>query len=150
LLRNYHEYTPASIQQQPNRGAAPAPVPITYKRTGTSKVQNWTCTTYDGFRGAEKVVEVCAAEGAAIALTSADFTVVQQAINLAKGVAPAEMIERIPTYGTAASQGFAGFPVRRVSFLNGQPVSTVELVEIKREAVPAATFAIPAGFVKAP
>jgi hypothetical protein len=113
-------------------------------------VQNWTCTTYDGFRGAEKVVEVCAAEGAAIALTSADFTVVQQAINLAKGVAPAEMIERIPTYGTAASQGFAGFPVRRVSFLNGQPVSTVELVEIKREAVPAATFAIPAGFVKAP
>src|SRR5215813_4481297 len=88
LLRNYREYTPASIQQRPpatgGQGeAAPAALaPITYKRTGTSKVQSWTCTTYDGFRGSEKVVEVCAAEGAAIGLTSADFTVVQQALDL--------------------------------------------------------------------
>jgi hypothetical protein len=69
LLRNYREYTPASI---PERGAAvvgrgqPPPAPLAYKRTGSGKVGDWTCTTYDGFRGADKVAEVCAAEGAAI------------------------------------------------------------------------------------
>jgi len=156
LLKNYKEYTPASIPQSPpvaggQRQSAPvAAVPITYKKTGTSKVGNWTCTTYDGLRGSEKVAEVCAAEGAAIDLKAADFTIVQQAVDLAKRVAPTEMIERIPAYGTVASQGFAGFPVRRVTYLNGQPVSTAELVEIRREAVPAANFTVPAGFVRMP
>src|SRR5262245_16912643 len=46
ILRNYKEYTPASLQQNPPP-AVPAVPPITYKRTGTSKVANWTCTTYD-------------------------------------------------------------------------------------------------------
>jgi hypothetical protein len=154
LLRIYREYTPATIQQQ--RAAAErgrgqtALAPISYKRIGTSKVRDWTCTTYEGFRGAEKVAEVCAAEGNAIALSVADFAIAQQAIDMAKSITPPEMIERIPIYGTVASQGFAGFPVRRVSFRNGQPEITAELVEIKRDAIPAATFAVPAGFNKAP
>lgn len=150
LLKNYREYTPAIIQElaAANRGQA-APVRIAYKRTGSSKVREWACTTYDGFRGAEKVVEICAAEGNAISVTRQDFTLVQQAIDMAKAIAPPEMIERIPLYGSVDNQGFAGFPVRRVSFRNGQPESTTELVEIRREAVPAANFAVPAGFTKA-
>jgi hypothetical protein len=153
LLRTYREYTPAIIQERAAaaRGQSqPTAAPVTYKRTGTSKVRDWTCTTYDGFRGSEKVAEVCAAEGTAIALSSADFAIAQQAIDMAKGIAPPEMIERIPIYGTAASQGFAGFPVRRVSIRNGQPEITTELVEIKRDAIPATNFAVPAGFNKAP
>jgi hypothetical protein len=153
LLRTYREFTPASVQQRAaaerGRGQA-SPAPITYKRTGTGKVRDWTCTTYEGFRGAEKVAEVCAAEGNAIALTAADFAVAQQAIDIAKAIAPPEMIERIPIYGTAAGQGFAGFPVRRVTFRNGKAETTTELAEIKREAIPAASFAVPAGFNKAP
>jgi hypothetical protein len=136
LLRSYREYTPATIASAPPIGGrgqpVPAPTPITYKRTGSSKVKDWTCTTYEGSRGSEKVVEVCAAEGASIGLT------------------PPELIERIPTYGSVASQGFAGFPVRRVSFRNGQPEFTTELVEVRRGAVPAENFAVPAGFTKAP
>lgn len=153
LLRTYREYTPAIVQQRAaaERGRGQPPLaPIMYKRTGSSKVRDWTCTTYDGMRGSEKVVEVCAAEGTAIALTSADFAIAQQAIDMAKAIAPPEMMERIPIYGTAASQGFAGFPVRRVSFRNGQPEITTELLEVKRDAIPAANFAVPAGFNKAP
>jgi hypothetical protein len=153
LLRTYREFTPAIVQQRAaaERGRGQATLaPITYKRTGTSKVRDWTCTTYEGLRGTEKIAEVCAAEGSAIALTGADFAIAQQAIDMAKAIAPPEMIERIPLYGTAANQGFAGFPVRRVSFRNGQPEITTELVEIKRDAIPAATFAVPAGFNKAP
>jgi hypothetical protein len=153
LLRIYREFTPAIVQQRAaaERGQGQATLaPITYKRISTSKVRDWTCTTYEGFRGAEKVAELCAAEGNAIALSGADFAITQQAIDMAKAITPPEMIERIPVYGTAANQGFAGFPVRRVSFRNGKPDVTTELVEIKRDAIPAATFAVPAGFNKAP
>ena len=150
LFKTYKEYTPAVAAA--TRGAQPAAptTPITYKRTGTSKVKDWTCTTYDGFRGADKVAEVCAAEGAAIALTAADFAIARQAIDMMKGITPAEQLERIPAYGSVQNQGFAGFPVRRVNFREGKAETTTELVEIKREAVPAATFALPAGFNKAP
>lgn len=150
LLKSYREFTPAIIKElaATNKGQA-APVAITYKRTGSSKVRDWACTTYDGFRGAEKVVEVCAAEGAAISVTRQDFVLVQQAIDMAKSIAPAEMIERIPLYGSAENQGFAGFPVRRVSFRSGKAESTTELAEIRREAVPEVNFAVPAGFTKA-
>jgi len=155
LAKIYREYTPASVQGLAPAAAAggrgqAAPVPITYKRAGASKVRDWPCTTYEGFRGAEKVAEVCAAEGTSIGLTAADFSVAQQAIDLARPFAAPEIIERIPVYGSVASQGFAGFPVRRVGFRNGQPDTTTELVEIRREAVPAANFALPAGFNKVP
>jgi hypothetical protein len=154
LLRIYREYTPESVQQRATTEAAgrgqAAPAPITYRRTGTSKVGEWTCTTYEGLRGTEKVAEVCAAEGNVISLTAADFTLARQAIDVVKLIAPPELIERIPVYGTVQSQGFAGFPVKRTNFRNGQPEVTTELMEIKREAIPASNFDVPAGYNKAP
>src|SRR5262245_8472657 len=70
LHKIHRDYTPESIKQSATAGGGrgqPTPLPpITYKRTGSSKVKDWTCTTYDGFRGSEKVVEVCAAESPAI------------------------------------------------------------------------------------
>lgn len=155
LLKIYREYTPATVQGLVAAAATsgrgqPAPVRITYKRTGASKVGEWSCTTYDGLRGSEKVYEVCAAEGSSIGLTAADFAIVQQAMDLAKAIAPPETIERIPVYGSVQSQGFAGFPVRRVSLRNGQPETTTELIGFRREAVPAAAFETPSGFNKVP
>ena len=155
LLKIYREYTPATVQQllaaaATNGRGQPAPIRVTYKRTGAGKVGEWPCTTYDGIRGTEKVYEVCAAEGKSIALTAADFAIVQQAMDLAKAIAPPETIERIPVYGSVQSQGFAGFPVRRVSFRNGQPETTAELIGLRREAVPATAFETPSGFNKVP
>src|SRR6185295_8151475 len=146
LIKIYREYTPAFVQQSVaaagGRGQ-PAPAKITYKRTGSGKLRDWTCTTYDGFRGTEKVAEVCASEGNQIGLSATDFAIAQQAIDLARAIAAPELIERIPVYGSVESQGFAGFPVRRLNLRNGQPESTAELVEIRREAVPAANFTVP-------
>ena len=152
LTRTYREYTPASVQSAAaaNRGQAAEPAKISYKRTGTSKVKDWTCTTYDGVRGTERVIEICAAEGSAIGLTRADFTLVQQAVDLMKGVATIDTTDRVPIYGTLENQGYVGFPVRRVSYREGKPDITAELVDIKREAIPPATFALPAGFNKVP
>jgi hypothetical protein len=152
LTKTYKEYTPASVQAAAaaNRGQAAEPAKITYKRTGTSKVKDWTCTTYDGLRGAEKVVELCAAEGSTIGLARADFTLVQQAVDLMRGVVTSDLADRVPIYGTVENQGYLGFPVRRISFREGKPDITAELVDIKREPIPPATFALPAGFNKVP
>jgi hypothetical protein len=156
LVKIYREYTPATVQERAAAAArgteapAPALAPITYKRTGTSKVKDWACTTYEGFRGAEKVVELCAAAGSSIGLTAADFVIAQQAIAMMKGITSADQLERIPVYGNVQNQGFAGFPVRRVNFRNGKADTTAELVEFKREAIPASTFDLPAGYKKAP
>jgi hypothetical protein len=153
LVKSYREYTPASVQAAAAAAkgqATPPPAAVTYKRTGTGKVKDWACTTYEGTRGAEKVAEVCAAEGSAIGLTAADFTIAQQAIDMMKGITAAEQLERIPVYATVRNQGFAGFPVRRVTFRNGKAETTTELVEFKREAIPATTFALPAGYNKVP
>ena len=127
-------------------GGGAAPERITYKRTGTSKVGQWACTTYDGFRGSEKVAEVCAAESG-LNVTAADFQVVQQLADMMKSMAPGQ-IDQIAVYGTVDSQGFAGFPVKRVTFRNGKPESTSELTEFRREGIPADAFAVPAGFKK--
>ena len=144
----YAELTPQLIQllgATSGRGQpAPAPIAITYKRTGSARVGQWPCTTYEGFRGTEKVFEVCAAEGRAITLSASDFVVVQQALDTVKGAVPQDILDGIPVYGTEA-QGFAGFPVRRTTFVNGKADSTVELVEFNRDAIPNANFATPTG-----
>jgi hypothetical protein len=97
-------------------------------------------TTYDGFRGAENVSEICAAESG-LELTPADFQAFQQLADFMQSIAP--QIDQIATNGTVENQGFAGFPVRRVSFRNGKPATTSELVGLRREAIPAPTFAVP-------
>jgi hypothetical protein len=125
----------------------PAPAPITYKRTGASKAGQWACTTYDGFRGADKVTEVCAAEGSALGLTASDFRIVQQLAYFLRSIAP-QQIDQLALYGTGENQGYSGFPVRRVVFRNGKPESTSELVELRREAIPASAFAVPDGYKK--
>jgi len=141
----YTELTPQLIQvlsASSGRGQ-PSPVPITYKRTGSSKVAQWACAIYDGFRGTEKVAEVCAAEGAAIALAATDFVVVQQAVDSVRKLISQDVLDGIPTYGTGTGGAFAGFPIRRSTFVNGKPDTTVDLIEFKRGAIPPASFAIP-------
>ena len=150
ILKAYLEYTPQSVQQLVAAGRGVAPQPrITYRRSGTSKVKQWPCTVYEGTRGAEKLTEVCVAQGTAIALTVADFALVQEALDLAAPFTSQDALERIPVYGTTAKHGYAGFPVRRTFVRPGQPPIVTELVEIRREAVPPANLEVPPGYSKA-
>lgn len=135
----------------PGMPGAQAPERMTYTRTGTSKAGQWPCTTYDGVRGAEKVVEVCAAEARDFTLSPADFQVTAQLLEFSRSLAPqmADLVaDQIAVYGSVEQQGFAGFPVRRTTFRNGKPESVFEVVDVKRQAIPAAAFAVPTGFTK--
>jgi hypothetical protein len=140
----FTELTPQLVQVlSASRRGQPPLQPITYKKMGPSKVGQWTCTIYEGFRGSEKVAEICAAEAPAIDLSPSDFVIVQQALDSVKGVIPPDVLEQVPTYGSIASHGFAGFPVRRTTFVGGKADSTNLLGEIKRGAIPEANFATP-------
>lgn len=125
-------------------GAGGPPARTVYKKTGTSRVGQWACTTYDGFRGAQKVAEICAAD-TGIDLTAADFQPMARLAEMLGGMNP-EGADQMAVYGVAERQGFTGFPVRRVEFRNGKPTSTSELVELRREAIPPPTWAVPAGY----
>jgi hypothetical protein len=140
------ELTPQLIQLMSasyGRGQPSSPVPLTYKRGTASKAGQWMCSLYDGLRGSEKVVELCAAESPGIALAPADFVLVQQALDSVKGAISRDVLDAVPVYGSANVQGYVGFPVRRTTFVNGKPDATVELVDIRRGAIPAESFALP-------
>ncbi len=126
-------------------GPGAAPERPTFKHTGSDKAGQWTCEKYDGYRGAEKVAEVCAVEVSALGLTAADFDAARQLAELVKSMMPAAA-DQMSFNGTIEEQGFPGFAVRRVTMRNGKPDSTTELTEIRREAIPASLFAAPAGF----
>lgn len=127
-------------------GAAAGPARLTYTRTGTSKVGQWACTTYDGFRGPEKVQEVCAAESGLDA-NLADFRAVQQLAEFFRSLSP-QQADQIAVFGTVESQGFAGFPVRRVMLRDGKAIATSELSELRRETIPASAWAVPEGYTR--
>lgn len=128
-------------------GMGAAATPITYRAAGSDKAGQWACTKHDGTRGAEKVVEICAVEPAALGLTPADFEVAKQLAEFMKSLMP-QLVDQIALYGTPAEQGFSGFPIRRSNLSNGKVTSISELKEIKREAIPASAWQAPAGFKK--
>jgi hypothetical protein len=125
----------------PGAGAAER---IEYRRTGTDRVGAWTCVTYDGFRGTEKIAELCAVEPQDLGFTEADFAVSRQLAEFFRSLLPqnADAVFRI---GTPGDQGFSGVPVRRAS-LAGQQRIVTEVVEMSRQAFSNDLFTVPAGF----
>jgi hypothetical protein len=125
-------------------GGPPAAAAIQYKQTGSDKVGQWSCTKYEGYRGQDKVAEVCAVDPKDLGVTPADFEAAKQLADYLKSLMP-QMADQMTMYGTAADQGFAGMPVRRITYSNGQVSSTSEVKEFKRGAIPASAFELPAG-----
>ena len=124
-------------------GAAPAKT--TYRRTGAGKVGQWTCTNYEGFRGPDKILELCTVSPADLGLSAADFEVTRKLGEFFASLMP-QAAEQMSVLGTADDQGFVGFPVRRTSFRNGVADSVNELTELRRENLPSSVFAVPEGF----
>ena len=123
-----------------------AAVRVDYRRTGTDKVGQWTCTKYEGYRGPEKVIEVCAAEPQTLLLTALDFDVAKQMGELMRLQAVPQIADRSVIFATQEVQGFAGVVLRRTIYMNGNVASVEEIKELRRETFPAATFEIPPGF----
>jgi hypothetical protein len=118
-----------------------------YRKTGTDKVGAWTCDTYEGSQNNQKVAELCTVEPRTLGFAMADFQVTKQLMDFFSKLVP-QGADQIFAVGTPEDQGFSGVPVRRINFRNGQPQSTTEISEVRRETFPASTFELPAGFQK--
>jgi len=130
----------------PGANAQQAPK-IQYRAAGSDKVGQWTCTKYEGFVGQQKTAEVCTVDPKEFGLTATDLDVARQLADFLKAMAPGAS-DRMFLNGTVQDQGFAGIPIRHTSYSNGAVESVSELVEFRKEAIPASTFDAPAGFRK--
>lgn len=130
------------------RGAAAGATPPTeYKKIGTDKVGKWNCDKYEGTRNGEKVSELCTVPPATLGFTPGDFEVTGQMAEFFSKLVPqgGDQMFRI---GSPAANGFAGLPVRTVTFRNGAPSLTSEVTDASRQTFPDSIFAVPAGYTK--
>ncbi len=131
----------------PGAGAPQQPAKTQYRRTGTDKVGQWSCTTYDGYRGQDKVSSICAADPKDFGVTAADFEITRQLSKFLSTLNP-QAADRTIAIGSPEDQGYSGVPVRTTLYANGNVQSTSEVTEFRRETFPASTFDVPAGFQK--
>jgi len=126
-------------------GLGAPPAKPQYKQSGSDRVGQWSCTKYDGYQGTQKVMEICAVDPKDFGVTPADFEIAKHLAEFLAGFIP-QAANQIVVAGTAADQGFNGIPVRRTTFVNGKPDTVSEIKELRREAIPASVFEVPAGF----
>lgn len=118
-----------------------------YRRAGTDKVGKWACDKYEGFRNGEKVSEVCTVEPKALGLTEADFEVTKQVAAFFEKMLP-QGVDQLVGVGKIETQGFAGIPIRRISYNAGKVQSASEVTEVRRDNFAASTYEVPSGFQK--
>jgi hypothetical protein len=135
----------AGMRGMPGMPAMAAAAKVEYRRTGTDKVGQWSCTKYEGTSGGQKTSEVCTVEPSALNLQASDFEASRQLAEFMKSLMP-QMADGVTLFATTEAQGFSGVPVRRTTFRNGAVESVAEITEIRREAIPASTWDVPAGF----
>jgi len=134
-------------------GGAATPAKTQYRKVGTDTVGKWTCDKYEGTRDGQKVQELCTVDPKVFGFTMADFAVSKDMADFFKKMMPPGMgrsssFADLFHVGTPADQGFSGVPVRSVSYSGGQPGSTYELSDVKRQSFADSTFQAPAGYTK--
>ena len=125
-------------------GLAAASEPTVYKRVGTDRVGKWTCTTYVGTRGGQKVSDICAVAPTALGLTAADFAITEQLAEFVRALLP-QATDQIAVVGRGGAGEYSGIPIRSTVTAAGR-TTTSELTAVSRQTFTDAVFAVPEGF----
>ena len=124
--------------------AAAAPPKTVYTAKGSGSVNGFSCTKYEGVRGAEKVADVCAGVPAQLKLGPSDLQIFEKmrqfSASLLGALANSPVRINVPT-GSLES-GYEGFPIQRVDFDNGQATKRSELKSITRTNFTDADFSL--------
>jgi len=126
------------------QAAAQAPRTV-YTAKGSGTVNAFTCTKYEGVRGAEKVSEVCAASPSQVRITPGDYQVFEKMRQFTAGLQDA--LKNSPfaanvQSGSVTESGIEGFPVQSVSFRNGQAATRAELKSVTNASFSDADFSL--------
>lgn len=126
------------------QAAAQAPRTV-YTAKGSGTVNAFSCTKYEGVRGAEKVSEVCAASPSQVKITPGDYQVFEKMRQFTAGLQDA--LKNSPfaanvQSGSVTESGIEGFPVQTISFRNGQAASRAELKSVTNASFSDADFSL--------
>jgi hypothetical protein len=126
------------------QAAAAAPQTV-YTAKGSATVNGFSCTKYEGMRGAEKVSEVCAGSPSQIKIAPNDFQVFEKMKQFFSGMMDAMKNSPFGANIQTASitqPGFEGFPVQTITFRNGQAADRVELKSVANSSFSDADFSV--------
>jgi hypothetical protein len=122
-----------------------------YKKTAAGeKVNQWVCAKYEGYREDKKVKEVWTTDWKSLGLTAESFKVMKDLSEFFEDFAKdmASSFDKIGSEEWEKEQGYAGIPVKTLSYTDGKLRSATEVTEVKQESLPAALFNLPAGLTK--
>jgi hypothetical protein len=122
-------------------GAAPAPSATVFTARGSGSAAGFACTKYEGVRDGQKVLELCAADAAALKLASGDYQVYEKMREFTASMMKAMKNSPMAGMMQGSSQGgVKGFPVEETGFRDGKPVTKVVVKSITDVAVTDADF----------
>jgi hypothetical protein len=122
--------------------ALTSPVKTIYVAKGSSSVNGFPCTKYDGMRGDEKVKEICAAKPSELKFSAADFQVFDKMKEFSKSLQSLSQSPLGNAYAGITDPGYEGFPVQSIDFENGKPTEKTELKSIQRASFSDADFSL--------
>lgn len=124
-------------------GRGPAPVRTIYTAKGGGSVNGFSCTKYDGMRGAEKVAEVCAAKPSDLKFSPSDFQVFEKMKEFAASLQNTfANVAGAADVRSMAELGYDGFPVEQTTFSEGKPEAKSEVKSIARASLGDADFSL--------
>ena len=123
---------------------------VTTNTGRTGKVASHTCRIYQPTRAGKPIAEVCYGDLAAIKLPAADRATVEAAMKMGK-----EMFDKVARgpmaqFAKAAPFSADGVPLRSTEFGADGSRRTSEFAGVTTGAIPADTFAVPAGYTEQP
>lgn len=128
-----------------------ATIKTTYKKVAAgAKVNQWVCAKYEGYREDKKVKEVWTTDWKSLGLTAETFNLMKNLGEFFEDFAKemAADYDRVGSEEWEKAQGYAGIPVKTLSYFDGQLRSTTEVTEVKQGELAATLFELPAGLTK--
>jgi hypothetical protein len=132
------------------KGKMPAaPAKTTYKKVSSGqKINQWTCTQYEGESEGKKASEVWTTDWKSLGLTAEDFNVLEALSKFWEGMAKSSSQLFKVEAGEPAEGHYSGVPVKTAYYSGGKVSHTNEMQSLERQDFEASKFDLPASFAK--
>jgi hypothetical protein len=127
------------------KGAAAIPLekPV-YTAKGSSSVNGFACTKYEGVTKGQKVVELCAAAPSVVHFAPTDYAVFERMKKFTEGMR--QMASNSPVAGldftNFTDPGYSGIPVTQTTYSDGKATMKTEVKSVKSASFSDADFSL--------
>lgn len=128
----------------------PKPKRTIYERKGTGeKVDQWTCTRYEGYVDGQKTEDVWTADWRQLGIDPADLDAFRAMGAFFEALSQeTDAIFKMGTEEFEKEGGYSGLPVKTIEYENGAVVDTSEVKEVQERSFDPSIFELPSGLKK--